>query len=339
MSKDHVQRSDRVHRPTVDAFRRIVRKLAAAAAPLCLVPASSAQGGGGPPALQGLPPFQLSRTASLDRMEVESNGYLTATARHRIHDKSVHIDYYATGSGPRDLPILANKSLTVATSYHPTAVAFLEDGWLAVAGKWAGTAGNSTVIEIWGLAVPQIVQSIPPSGGEANTVIRGARVLNRTVVLNIEEPGKAMVCAMLRVRGKPASMFVQFWDSRDLYELDFSEVLDPSTPPPPVPFPISKVLSATPGGSAPFAPDLADKRRVWVRGATHSTAGYVYTWIAPAHEQIAAGSGGVPALTLFDTDRDGDIDTWGLQTQQQNLALGLLDPTQYEEMGLCQKWK
>lgn len=297
-----------------------------------------AQGSGGPPVLQGIPPHELGRTASLERMEVQSNAYLTATARHRLLDKSIHIDYYATESGPRDWPI-ANKSLVIQTSYYPTAVSFLADDLIAVAGKRSGAAGDDTVVELWSLTVPTVVYSPPSPTGEVDASIRGARVVSQTIVLEVEESGKDMVCAILRLRGKPSSMLVQFWDSRDVYELEFSEALSPTEPPPADPFPMTLVLSATPGSGAPYVSELADHRRVWVRGATHQTAGYVYTWMAAASRQLADAPDGAPALTFFDTDMDGHIDGWGTQTAQQNQAMGLLDQSLYVELGLCQEWK
>lgn len=166
-------------------------------------------------------------------------------------------------------------------------------------------SGN-TRIELWTLAAPRI----SPSVNADEEWFAPQPVAQVDVVYNATVVGRDMVKAMLRVRGNPSSVFVHFYDSRDLYELDWSKS----------PCPLSKILSAT------SEPALAiDAYDMYLAG-DHKTKGYVYVFGAEATLGLT------PPLVLFDSNRDGIVDWHGAMTLGEYHTQDLAKQSEYYEL-------
>jgi hypothetical protein len=105
--------------------------------------------------------------------------------------------------------------------------------------------------------------------------------------------GKDMVCAMFRRRGVASAAFVQFWDSRDVYDLNWT---DPESPT------LTLLMTAdTAVSGTEHEPRLrADYNHY--RAGDHKTLGYVYMF------SLATPQGDV--FVMIDGNRNGVIDDW-----------------------------
>jgi hypothetical protein len=208
-------------------------------------------------------------------------------------------------------------SVTELVPYWATATTVLDDQTVAVAGK----RQKKTVLEVWGVALPPV---ITPVGGGTASFAASVAVTSRTVLLSLEEPGKDIVKWMVKNRGKPHAMFLQFSDSGDVYELDYSDLTNPV---------LTQILSGGAGGSLPHTPELNSLELNCVVGSDHTQEGYTYVVFQDFEDQWQDDPNPIGAFTLFDHDRDGVIDDWG-DVNAQAAALGLHDESQYVEYAL-----
>lgn len=190
----------------------------------------------------------------------------------------------------------------VPVGYWPTYVEVVDSATILVAGK---QRNGNTKIERWIVATPVVAQLVGGGGYSIDVQpVSDIEVLYDEAVV-----GKDMVRTMFRVRGKPASALVQFYDSGDLYEMDWG------TPP----HALTAVLATT------AEPALSQSYNAYDAG-DHASLGYVYVWA----ENVNYFS--TPALVLVDADRNGSIDARHSMTWQQYHAAGLDSASAYIEL-------
>ncbi len=281
----------------------------------------------------GAPPVETYGYATFDRIEIVAPYYISGIPTVFPKSKEVSFSYIAYNSPPVEGQFVAFGIHTEAVSFWPTTAAVLDNETVAVAGKGGDVDQIMTTIEIWKLTTPKVVFEVDPTTGQAHSSVTGVRVRSRTVVYNEAALGRDMVRALLRIRGKPHSIFVQFHDSNDLYELDYTQAVLPTSPPPVPRFPLTKLFGGTPGTDVPYVPELADRSRKCVSGSTHITQGVLYSWWVGLEDQMT-NSGYAKPLIAGDWDNNGVIDGWSIPTKEQNQAAGILDQTQYSERRL-----
>jgi hypothetical protein len=196
-----------------------------------------------------------------------------------------------------------------STNYWPTSAEVIVANKIAVAGKERGT--GYTRIEVWTLTAPSFeVPSAGPGLQPQPDLVADVQLVYRAAI-----PGRDTVSAMVHVRGKPSSLFVQFYDSRDLYELDWST---PARP-------ISLVLERS------SEPGLGVDGYNYIMAGDHKTQGFVYVFMEVDCVPTIEG------LVLCDSDRDGDIDTHAVMRLATYHALGLAKRDQWRELdGRCE---
>lgn len=188
-------------------------------------------------------------------------------------------------------------------TFWPTACETTATNHLVIAGK---RRNGSTHIERWTLKKPLLL-----SGSAGGGVSLSAQGLAETSeVYDAAQTGKDMVRGMVRKRGALDRVLLQFHDSRDLYELDFSQ--DPAV------LAVALLHSAEPALTGDF-----DN----YQGGNHSQLGFVYAFANVGDPDR------VPALLLKDSNRDGVIDWHGIITGAEWEQQGLGNKSNYIEFG------
>lgn len=304
-----------------------------------LGPPAATQGGTGSVGhvLVGMPAAELDATESWDGMENLGPTYnVFGRSGHLLLEKRAFASYSAIQIAGGQ--VVVSKDLDEAVAYWPTATTFLERDLIAVAGKGQNTTQDNTIIELWKLTVPSVRAALDPQSGQSMLELFPLAVRGKVTVFDEVFEGRSVVRGMVRLRGKPYSMLVHFYDSGDLYELDYKDAVVPPPQGTEATFPLTKVFRATPGTDVPFVPALADREMLWMHGATHQTLGHIY-FLWPSFEvQKALGATKPIALSMFDTDGDGALDTWNRNTAQQNQTTGVQNESLYTEKFLRTVW-
>ena len=160
--------------------------------------------------------------------------------------------------------------------FWPTEVCGFGEDRVCVAGK---TSKGKTRIEVWTFNTDETLDDpfqVPP--GVFKYPDTFLTIESKETVYNDARPGRMLVRTMFRNHGNPDSLFVQFGDERELYELDT----------------ISGALSVV--VSLQQEPLLANDFHD--RWSAHHTLGYMY----------AVSFTGGDALLLFDSNFDGTLD-------------------------------
>lgn len=160
--------------------------------------------------------------------------------------------------------------------FWPTEVLPLRGQRLLVCGKRDGRGGYRTVIEIWD------VNRTPEYPGTQRPPI-----LSRETVYDVAMPGRDMVALAFENQRDPNRCFVKFWDSQDLYDLDFRG----SSPP-------RLVLASESGRGAEVQPKLTREFGI-VIPMDHIELGDIY---------VLYCLDGESPMMLCDADRDGNLD-------------------------------
>lgn len=196
-----------------------------------------------------------------------------------------------------------------STSFWPTEVSSAGPGRLAVAGK--ETLSGNTVIEIWTFSLPDPFPTpfIEEGSGELQYPTINIPVATRRKVFDQHVTGKDLVRTMFALQGVANSLFVQFWDSRDLYAFDYATQV------------MTLVLSPDLHDGVSREPALnSDYLDRW--SAQHATQGYVYLF-------SPKGDKSLDLLGLFDLDLDGVIDQHQTLTREEFKEKGLADGEQF----------
>lgn len=299
-----------------------------------------AQGGGTPHGsyvVAGITPGTLAGVESWDGMENLAGAYsVRGNISHQLHQKEIQLAYRAKLDSTGQEVCEADIDESIA--FWPTYATFLAPDLVAVAGKGQDPAQLNTVIEIWQLRVPQVRVSIHPTTGQSQLDLFPLGVRSKTTVYDAAVEGRDMVRALLRVRGQPNGLLVQFCDSGDLYALDYGDAVDPPANPAERDYPMVKLFRATPGTDVPYVPGLGDHRRLWMHGADHQTLGQMYVLWPSFEVRTSEGSAAPLPIVFFDGDRDGDLDARQQSTAAQNQSNGILDESSYTEKFLRTQW-
>ena len=282
-------------------FFRLTAALFLAAIPLCASYAAP-QGGG---VWQGEPPRDLFWSREL-YYRIGHSGSDNTTFGYNTGKKQLVIAW-------EQLYDSGNKIYTdggrIPTAFWPTAVAPIDDDEIVIAGK---SQRGDTVIQRRRFTQAYVLEESLPGGGGETYQFFPPQQEQITEVFRENDTNYDMVTGMFPVRvgshSNPATkIFVQFWSSRDLYELDLSTGA------------YSMVLSAA---AQPALNGVYDAFTV----REHVTQGMFYLfrrleWVAPGEE--------VPILVLVDVNRDGVLDSSFTLDDTQWATGGYGDPSSW----------
>lgn len=243
---------------------------------------------------QGSPPIELWGLEK--RPQVLVIGEYLGTVEYHTADESLSIRWRASS----DSPAFALGSQQIPLSYWPTAVVRTSPSQICVAGK---RAGGATVIEEFSFGPP----IFGPDGFGNNAV--APRVV--TKVYDAASAGRDMVAFMFADLSDEDRLFVQFWDSRDVYRLDRRSGA------------LELAYARAPGARAPHARELGLHLGRAFFG-NHVDLGFLYGLRLSCSE----GSG---VLLLIDGNRDGTLDTHLHLTSAQWAAMDLSNAAHYVE--------
>jgi hypothetical protein len=258
----------------------------------------------------GRPSLDLGHGRNLDRIEVETPKHLIqGTPGYDLEQRRVWVTYAATtlGSRPRGV---ASRTLEERTAFWPTSVAAIDDEHIAVGGRYSERGSTLTVVEVWRLRKPSI--GIDARGEAALTDIG---LVERARIFESNQPGRDMVRALVRLRGRSRTLLAQFHDSGDVVELEYGPVREAG---PWKADPARLVMASEPKPGALYVPALANRALVEVSVQESAAEGIVYTLKAsPSLRMAHAGSEpDQRQLLLIDADRDGAIDAWRTPEQR-----------------------
>jgi hypothetical protein len=209
---------------------------------------------------------------------------------YSLSEKTVSIQWTWTTTGPEPKQYSWQ---TEAVSFWPTEVVAAGDSRVAIAGK----RGDTTIVELWQFGTPTIPQPIQDAFGNVLYPELVVPITSKTVIFSESVVGRDIVRFMFNnpipPQGVVASLFVHFYDSKDLYRIDVFSDSDVVTS--------TKIISSTPDPSTPVIQRLGDPFTMsW--GADHESIGYVYVFGTSIDDTP------LDALVLFDSDRNGTID-------------------------------
>mgnify|MGYP001238727032 CR=1 FL=1 len=257
---------------------------------------------------------------TFDLMEHIGRYYVVGRVDASARLGTVHLAYSANRTGPREHP-LATASLRVeADGFTPTVAAVVDPTHVAVAGH---RSDGVTVVELWSVTEPTVSSSVDASGSRTYS-LSTPTVSAKQPLLTVNTAGRRGVRRLVKVRGKPASLLVQFHDSRDLYELDYS--VSPSA--------LTLLYAARPGASAQVLADLLHDDLRSTFAARHSQLGCLYIF-APTLATTDENAHASPEVALVDEDCDGDIDSILHPTREERVAWA---DAGYVEWGLATRW-
>lgn len=196
--------------------------------------------------------------------------------------------------------------------FMPTAVEFIGPTALAV----SGCVGGFSVIEVWGLKRPLLLQEV--SGGPSTLVPQGRDYI-RLVYAKTAVGGAGYARQMIWNRGKTRSLFCLFEGETDVFELTW---------------PLAEGLgSVTSMASSAIHPVLLGKPFDHTTSGDHSIEGYVYMFGVLGELDLQ------PSLVLRDSDRDGVVDVVSAMQAPELAALKLTTlPMWTEYLGLDTPW-
>ncbi len=258
------------------------------------------------------PPAALSLGAS--QYSVIKQGSITGAINYRTAD-SVVVERWRYGATVKPSDTLSIKYVEFATAYWPTDVCALSDGQILVSGK-SKRASGETIIELWefenGGAVPppQAIQN--PTTGQTNYHwLFPARTSIREVYREATV-GRNMVLNVFPNHGHSGCVFVEFYDSRDIYELNLQTEA------------YTRVVSTATEQGVLVQPLLQSAYDCYW-SADHPTRGYMYV----LRQNLDLGTAPPPGLVLQDTNRDGVLDCTYTMSDLDWKNAGLGDHTAY----------
>lgn len=237
--------------------------------------------------------------------EVKVGGF-RGTIRYMTSEKKILIDWRLIDSATNKQVLAGDQEIHF--SYWPTEV--MVDGLeIVVAGK---RSRGATCIEVITIGPPTVLF---PVG--SNSILGPAPILSIDEVYAEKTVSRDMVTHMLPQQGANGDgIFVQFWDSRDVYLLlkstgTYTLVATPST-------------ATAPAISQPLLDNKMREAFVW----DHKTMGYIYGF----HSSGFDPSLGVVLLVDDDATRDGVIDSVIHLTNQDWASMGMSDPNNYNSL-------
>ena len=239
------------------------------------------------------------------KIPLESTPTIRGAASYALANKRVDINWYFTVAGA---PGQYQHPQVENVSYWVTDLANMGDNRIAVAGV---DIRGKTLIEVWEFDdVPDLVANYV--NGSLVVPHLNIGIVSKTEVYREKTPGRKYVTEMFSNMADPDRLFVRFWDSKEIYDLDTQD----ST--------IEKVLSPEAGGDSSVmqAPNLEFAYNSYF-SADHSDFGYIY-WLF--YDLNTEGSS-YYILVMKDSNRDGSIDTSELVPPASWGPLGYNDPS------------
>lgn len=253
----------------------------------CLVLASQATSPGGHGTIGSPPPRALA--CGERRPAIFEVGYpdVSGRATYSLSKKVVRIQWRRKVNGH-----VYYSNQDIPTGFWPTEVCAERYGGLYVAGKQA--LDGNTIIQLWKFLDVQPLPA-PYTDPQGNTIYPPLNlpVTSKVLVYSADEPGRRLVRFMFPNLGSGGqSLFVNFFDSKDLYEV----TLDGT---------ITKRVAALPDplGGCPVVGELSDERYDNRMAAEHGTLGYIYMM-----GMNAPDDSGVWGVVFRDVDKDGALD-------------------------------
>ncbi|HTF86932.1 MAG TPA: hypothetical protein VK843_00880 [Planctomycetota bacterium] len=226
-----------------------------------------------------------------------SNSTVSGVVTYQLSAKTVTVMWNWQAGGPTPNQFSTQvESLT----FYPTEVCQAGPSRLAVAGKRRA----KTIIELWEFGTPVIPPVVSTPSGISYPEV-SVPIATRTVLYEEAVVGRDIASTLFNnpvpPQGTNGALFVQFYDSKDLYALEYT--LATSSQSESIAYHCVRKAQSDP--SIPVIAELAVERRVG-RSAKHPSYGYVYLFTDSA--QTATPH---PALVLFDANLDGTLDSPG----------------------------
>ncbi len=243
------------------------------------------------------PPVPLYGTGK-GTSNVSLAGYLSGVASglasYDLEGRDIYLKWAWPASGPEPKQF---STQVESTPFWPTEVIGAGPGRVAVAGKRRAR----TVVELWEFEnIPIPAAALDMGTGQYVYPELSVPIEKKRVVFDEATIGLDMVKVMFNIpttsAGVDASFLAQFYDSRDVYQLDL--LTDDNTT-------CTKVASPVQSGSAMVIPSLSDDGYEGRWAADHPTFGYVYFFTPDAHDVDVNAVG---TLVLYDSDRNQSLD-------------------------------
>ena len=200
-----------------------------------------------------------------------------------------------------DGDLVASNFQTMAVPYVPTALC----AGASYGEIYVGAATSKDITKVLRYRV------IPP--GYTGGTLGDGTVDSVEVVLFLDASSQdKYVYQALPNLGLPGHLFLEFWSSRRVYDLDVASGT------------LTQVTSLAPGGGGIVVPDLSYRQDV-VYAREHQLSGYTY-WFGNFSDPSSMPMG---TPVLRDVDKDGRIDDVVLLTDANISAYGLDDPSLY----------
>lgn len=222
-----------------------------------------------------------------------------------LSDKTVNIKWVYSDHPAGERKNTARAKQVEPLDFWPTSVAALTESLVLVAGR---RQNGKTIIQKW-IIIPPLVTTLVNGSGVHLTP---QAVASKTLVFSTSQPGMKDVAWMLpRIRGNgdsTTSVFVQFWDSKNVYSVDLLTG--------------SAQIQASPTANvAPLVLPELDRPFDEFSYGMHVTEGFV---LMLARQDVQG-----PTVLLQDNPVDGTLDVATRLTIQLANATRLLDADQY----------
>lgn len=268
------------------------------------------------------PPIEVFHSIeTFDLFEHIGRYYVVGRVSVAARQRKVDLAFSANRTGPREHPLATSAARIETPDFTPTAAAVLDSNHLAVGGH---SQDGVTFVEIWSVSTPAVTAGVDASTGARTYSLSEPVVEQRQRVWFQNSAGRRGVRRLVKLRGKPSSLLIQFHDSRDLFELDHSTS----------PASLRAVFAAHAGSATPVLPDLLHDDLRSTLAARHKSRGYIYIFaptVAPDAENKLAS----PEVALIDQDYDGVIDVVAHPSKEERI---LWADEGYEEWGLATRF-
>lgn len=250
--------------------------------------------------LMGMPPAQVwfNESSAQFRTGV-AKPFIDVTVTYDTSAKLIRVKFvHRVDEGPA----AESRSRDFPLSYWPTSIAPLDSlGNFVVAGK---TIRGRTRVEEFVLAQPLVIEVGLPGGG-STLVLSEPAMTSVTEVFDEKSVGLDMIPHLIANRGESRRVFIQFWDSKNIYDLDLdSQVYQ---------------LAVSPTAGALVVQHMnADFNTCW--SFEHLDHGYVYVFF---------NSNTGMRTAVMDTDKDGDLDYGAHMPPSLWSSMHLNDRTKY----------
>ncbi len=231
----------------------------------------------------GIPPIELAaRDQAYSKLVFTETG-VQGRATYDMIGRKLLIRW--TGTNPS-----VSTTQSIAVPFWPTALRSTSDmSRLVVAGK--RRQGN-TVMELWTIQSPRPARIQDPTTGATLDTLTPAEVLSVDTLYDAAVEGQDLISDVLLSLASSTKLYVRYWDSAALFELDFSSLASVSQ---------LKRAAPTPVAGGLQAPGLLQQIEN-AYSAEHIVHGYVYVFSG----QLGANSS---IVILEDGNRDGVLDS------------------------------